>query len=233
MRDWRALHHDAVLPRFWIAGDVGQDGFGNDTVMPGHELAVVVETGFDVVRGRRAEFAKGDVVFARPDRLHRQADRLRQANRVVHGLVVAAPAESATEELLVQRDFRAFGLQHARDAVEEAGRRLGADPQLGRFAVGGHRGGRVHRLHLRVVDVARAIFAAEHALGASQRRLGVALVLVSHAVASLVAAYCRKILERLLAIEMRARRVAPGHLQKVLGRLRSFDRGADDADAFG
>ena len=137
LRDRRALHHDAVLPRFWIAGDVGHDGFGNDTVMPGDELAVVVEAGLDVMRRRRAEFAEGDVVFARPDQLHRLADRLRQANRVVHGLVVAAPAKTAAEELLVQRDLGALGLQDASDAVEQAGRRLGADPKLGRFAVGG------------------------------------------------------------------------------------------------
>ena len=39
LRNRRALHHDAVLPRFWIAGDVSHDGFGNDTVMPGDELA--------------------------------------------------------------------------------------------------------------------------------------------------------------------------------------------------
>src|SRR5580692_2825379 len=178
LRDRRALHHDAVLPRFWIAGDVSQDGFGNDAVMPGDELAGVVEAGFDVVRRRRAEFAEGDVVLARPDQLHRLADRLRQTYRVVHGLVVAAPAETATEELLVQHDFRTLGLQHAGDAVEQAGRRLGTDPKLGRFAVGADGGGRVHRLHLRVIDVARAIFAAEHAFGARQRRLGVALVLV-------------------------------------------------------
>ena len=35
LRDRRALHHDAVLPRLWIAGDVGHDGFGNHAVMPG------------------------------------------------------------------------------------------------------------------------------------------------------------------------------------------------------
>src|SRR5580700_1983310 len=231
LRDRRALHDDAVLPRFCIARDVSQDGFGNDTVMPGDKFAIVVEGGFDVMRRRRAEFSESDVVFAGPDQLHRLADRLRQADRVVHGLVVAAPAKTAAEELLVQHDVGALGLQDAGDAVEQAGRRLGADPKLGRFSVGGHGGGGVHRLHLRVVDVARAIFAAEHALGARQRRLGVAFVLVSYAVASLVAADGRKILERLLAVEMRTRRVAPGDLQQALGRLRAFDRGADDADA--
>ena len=232
LRDRRALHHDAVLPRFWIAGDVSHDGFGNDAVMPGDELAVGVEAGLDVVRRHRAEFAEGDVVLARPDQLHRLADRLGETNRVVHGLVVAAPAETAAEEMLVQRDLGALGLQDAGDAVEEAGCRLGADPKLGRFAVGADGGGRVHRLHLRVIDVARAIFAAEHALGARHRRLGVALVLVRHAVAVLVAADRREILERLLAVEMRARRIAPGHLEQVLGGLRCFDGRADDADAF-
>src|ERR1700689_2159342 len=56
LRDRRALHHDAVLPWLWIAGDVSQDGFGNDTVMPGDELAVVIKAGLDVMRRRRAEF---------------------------------------------------------------------------------------------------------------------------------------------------------------------------------
>src|SRR6202040_3642662 len=32
LRNRRALHHEAVLPRLWIAGDVSQDGFGNDAV---------------------------------------------------------------------------------------------------------------------------------------------------------------------------------------------------------
>src|SRR6202035_4422115 len=84
LRDRRALHHDAVLPWLWVAGDIGQDRFGDDTVMPGDELASVVEAGRDVVRRGRAEFAEGDVVFARPDQLHRLAARLRQTNRVVH-----------------------------------------------------------------------------------------------------------------------------------------------------
>src|SRR6202035_2583986 len=106
----RPLHHDAVLPWLWVAGDIGQDRFGDDTVMPGDELASVVEAGLDVVRRGRAEFAEGDVVFARPDQLHRLADRLRQTNRVVHGLVVAAPAKTAAEKLLVQHDLRALRL---------------------------------------------------------------------------------------------------------------------------
>src|SRR6202044_4254101 len=61
LRDRRAFHHDAVLARSWIAGDVGQDGFGNDPVMPGDELAVIVEAGLDVMGRRRAELAEGDV----------------------------------------------------------------------------------------------------------------------------------------------------------------------------
>ena len=117
--------------------DVGHDRFGNHAVVPGDELAVGVEAGLDVMRRHRAELAAGDVVLAGPDQLDRLADRLGEPHRVEHGLVVAAPAVAAAEEMLVQGDVGALGLQQAGDAVEQAGRRLRAGPDLGRFAVGG------------------------------------------------------------------------------------------------
>ena len=94
LRDRRAFHHNAILPRFRIAGGIGHDQFGDDAVMPGDELAGVVEAGLDVMRRHRPEFAAGDVVLARPDELHRLADRLGKPHRVEHGLVVAAAADS-------------------------------------------------------------------------------------------------------------------------------------------
>ena len=78
----------------------------------------------------------GDVVLARPDRLHRLADRLGEADRVEHDLVVAAPAEAAAEEMLVQRDLRASVCSSFATPLSRLVGRLRADPQLGRFAVG-------------------------------------------------------------------------------------------------
>ena len=96
--------------------------------MPGDELATGIETGLDVVGRHRPEFAEGEVVLAGPDQFHRLAGRLGEAHRVVHRLMVATPAETAAEELLVQRDLGAFGLQQPRHAVEKTGAGLRAYP---------------------------------------------------------------------------------------------------------
>ena len=105
-----------------IAGRVGHHRFGDHAVVPRDQLAVRVEAGLDVMRGHRPEFAEGDVVLAAPDQLHRLADRLRQPDRVDDHLVLPAAAETAAEDMLMERDLRTLGLQQARDLVEQARR---------------------------------------------------------------------------------------------------------------
>ncbi len=105
LRDRRALHHDPVDRRRLAAGHggrIGHDRFRHDAVMPGDHLAAGIEAGLDVVRGHRPEFAEGEVVLAAPDQLHRLADRLGEAHRIEDHLLLAAAAESAAQQMLMQ-----------------------------------------------------------------------------------------------------------------------------------
>src|SRR5262249_31138764 len=135
--------------------------------------------------------------------------------------------------MLMQRELRAVGLQQRSGLVEEASRALRARPDLRRLAILAHRSGGAQGLHLGVVDVTRAILAAEHTRRLGHGSLGVAGFLVGHALAAPVAADRRELLERTLAVMLRTRRIAPGDLEERLGGLRRLDTGADDADAIG
>ena len=55
-------------------------------------------------------------------------DRLRQPHRVEHHFLLPAAAKPAAEQMLMEGDLRSFGLQEARNLVEQAGRALGARP---------------------------------------------------------------------------------------------------------
>ena len=57
LRDRRALHDDTILPRARIARRIGHDRLGDDAVVPGDELVVGIEAGFDVMRCHRPELA--------------------------------------------------------------------------------------------------------------------------------------------------------------------------------
>src|SRR5262249_15621590 len=131
-------------------------------VMPGDQLAAGVEARLDVVRRHRTEFSTADVVLAAPDELDRLADRPRDPPRVDDHLLLAAAAETSAQNMLVQRDLAGLSPKHAGDLTNEVGRSLRAGPDLGGLAVRADGGSRAQRLHLRVIDVTRAVFAAEH-----------------------------------------------------------------------
>src|SRR5215467_10465332 len=135
--------------------------------------------------------------------------------------------------MLVQRELRAVGLQQRSGLVEEASRALRARPDLRRLAVHTHRSGGAQRLHLGVIDITRAVLAAEHARCLGHGSLGVTGLLVRHALTALVATDRRELLERAFAVMLRTRRITPGDLEQRFGGLRRFDAGADDADAIG
>ena len=99
---------------------IGDHRFRDHAVVPGDELAVGIEAGLDVMRRHRPELAAGDIVLAAPDQLDRLAHRLGEAHRVEHHLLLAAAAIAAAEEMLVQGDVGAVGLQQARDLVVQA-----------------------------------------------------------------------------------------------------------------
>ncbi len=132
----------------------------------------------------------------------------------------------------MQGDVGALDPHELGDLVVQARRALGPGPDLDRLAVGADRGSGVHRLHLGVIEVSRAVFAPVDLDGTPHRRLGVTDAFIRDAFAALVAADGGELLKRLLAVVMRARRVAPGDLEQILGGLGGLDAGADDADAF-
>ena len=132
LRDRRALHHDAVEPRRRRAGHRGRIGhhqLRDHAVVPGDQLAAGVEARLDVMRGHRTEFSEGDVILPAPDELHRLADGLRQPHRVEDHLVLPAAAETAAEDMLMQRELRAVRLQQPRNLVEQARLRLACRPR--------------------------------------------------------------------------------------------------------
>src|SRR6266545_1774954 len=173
-----------------------------------------VEAGLDVVRGHRPELAGQNVVLAAPDHLDGLAQGLGQAHRLEHHVLrAAAPAIAAAQNMLVERDLAAIGAEKARDLVVQPGRVLCADPDFRRLAIRGDPGGRIHRLHLGVIGVARAIFAAEDARGGAHRRLGVADAGELVAGPRLVARNDGEVLKRALRIPMRGWRIGPRDLE--------------------
>ncbi len=132
----------------------------------------------------------------------------------------------------MEGDVGAIDAEEPRDLRMQGARTLRADPDLDRFAVRTDRCRRIQRLHLGVINVAGAVLAAIGFRGAAQCRLDVALTGIDRTPAALVARNPLEVFERLLAIEMGARRIsAPGDIQQVFCRLRRLDTRSDDADA--
>jgi hypothetical protein len=106
-------------------------------MVPGDELAARVESGLDRVCRHRTELAKGDIFLPAPDDLDRLANRLGETHRVMHHILLGAAAtKAAAEEMLVEDDVGALDLQKPSHLAQHVGRRLGAGPDLGGFAVG-------------------------------------------------------------------------------------------------
>src|SRR5262249_55148043 len=234
-RDRRALHDDAIKwRRLRAIGDrcIGSDRFRDHAVVPGDQLAAGIEPRFDMMCRHWAELAARHVVLASPDQFDRLAARLGEANRVDDYLLLAATTVTAAEEMLMQGDVRAVYLQEAGNLVVQARRALGSGPDLDRLAVGADRRGGGHRLHLGMVQIARAVFAPVDLDGAAHCRAGVADRFIRHAFAALVAPYGGDLLQRFLAVVVGARRTAPRDLEQILGGLGGFDAGPDDAAPF-
>ena len=100
-------------------------------------------------RRHRSVEVVADVLFARPDELHRLPDLLRDQHRLPHEILEdAAPAEAASEHHLVNHDL---ARRHAGGVGRDRERRLavlGGRPDLDQ--VGGHMRRAVLRLHGRV-----------------------------------------------------------------------------------
>ena len=123
------------------------------------QLAPGVETTAQIMRRKRIEATVADVVLARPHHLHRLFDRVRQHDRVMHEFLVAvaAPAETATHQHVVEHDLVRRDAERRRRHRHGNGLRLHADPDLDRIALRRHGGHPIQRLHLRVIEEAAAI----------------------------------------------------------------------------
>src|SRR5215471_8718957 len=202
-------------------------------MVPGDEFAGGIETRFDVMRRHRPELAARHIVLASPDQLDRLADRLGEPHRIDNHFLLAAATITSTEEMLMQGDTGSVYPQETGDLVVQVGGALGPGPDLDGLAVGTDGRGGVHRLHLGVVQIAGAVFTPVDLDSAAHRRLGVANAFIRHAFAALVAPDGGELLERPLAVVMRAWSIAPGDLEPVLGALGRLDAGSNHADAFG
>src|SRR5579864_3906881 len=129
-------------------------------MMPGDELAGGIEACLDMMRRHRPELAARNIVLAGPDQLDRLAHSLREPHGVDDRFLLAAASVAAAQEVLVERDAGAVDPEHPGDLLVQACRALRPGPDLDRSAVRTDSGGGVHRLHLGVVEIARAKFAA-------------------------------------------------------------------------
>ena len=118
-----------------------------------------VEAGAQVMRRQRIEAAVVDVVLARPHHLDGLLHRVRQHHRVVDVFLVAmaAPAEAAAHQHVVVGDLVRLDAERVGRDRHGDGLRLHAAPHLAGVAVGRHRGDRIQRLHLGVIDEIVAI----------------------------------------------------------------------------
>ena len=97
----------------------GADAVDGDAVLPGGELAGLIEAR-PQMRGRRSDgTGRLHVVLARPHHLHRPARFLRQQHRVDDEIdvAVAAPAEAAAHQHVVQLHLVASGCRAAWPAL--------------------------------------------------------------------------------------------------------------------
>src|SRR5579864_4219662 len=129
-------------------------------MMPSDELAGGIKARLDVVRRHRPELAARNIVLAGPDQLDGLADRLGETHRIEHRFLLAAAPIAAAQEMLMERYVGAVDPERAGDLLVQGRGSLRPRPDLDRFAVRADGGGGVHRLHLSVVEVARAVFAA-------------------------------------------------------------------------
>jgi hypothetical protein len=79
-----------------------------------------------------------DVVFSRPHRLHRLADRLREQHRIDQEIHVAwtTPAEAATDQRVVEGHFITADAERLGGCLQRHGLALRPAPHFGAIARG-------------------------------------------------------------------------------------------------
>ena len=201
-----AEHQDAVAPVAALVADrigKGQNPIAGDAVLEGDDLAGRIETGLEIVRRERPEAAVLDVVLARPHHLDGALGLLRHQHRIDDELLVAvaAPAEAAAHQHVVELDLVAGDAERLGGRLLRHALALGAAPDLRRVAGGRHRGDGVERLHLRVIGVVAAVFRFQRARGRGHRGLRVAHLAPFRRRGFRIARGRRKSFDTLVAVE--------------------------------
>ena len=150
----------------------------DDVVVHGRQLAAL-QAGAQLVVGRRAREAGGEVRLARLDKLHRSTRLLRAVGRGEDLVVVLLAPEAAPDQVLVHVYFQVLGLllEHLREVPgqghpsERGALRSDIDMPLAVDLL--HRG--VERLHGRVADHVRGVLHLKNLVRLAEGLVDVAL----------------------------------------------------------
>ena len=93
------------------------------------------------------------VIFSREDEFHGQFGDVGQHHGLGNDVRGDAPAEAATQHLLMDLDFVWCGFQYARGNHGGQERELRSCPYFSRLTISCHFGQTIHRLHLGVISV--------------------------------------------------------------------------------
>src|SRR5206468_2642373 len=102
----------------------------HEMVSPCDELARRIDSAFKEVESTDAIEVMTQVVFARPQELHRCADRLRNPRRFHHEVIRETPAETATGPHQMNRDVALLHAEGSRNDSPTLGRSLAGGPDL-------------------------------------------------------------------------------------------------------
>ncbi len=170
---------DALLDQERLHRGTGDDRLADDAVVPGLQLAGLIQADARTVQVHRAEEAATGIVLTRPDHLHRCVHALvarglgdrHGLQQVIRTRAGTAP-ETAAGIQLGQRHLFRLEAQVAADDRLVDGLELLAVPDLA--AIGGELHQAVHRLHRRVRQVRELVVGLDGFRRLGQRRIGVA-----------------------------------------------------------
>jgi hypothetical protein len=141
---------------------------------PGDDFALCIDARADAIVIERTIHVVLNVLLARPDHLHRSLYLLGNPHGTHRPVVLQAPAESATEQMIVNADLFPLQAGQFHDSRLRDTGNLGADPDVA--AVFGDLHSAVHRLHRRVRQEGLLIYGLDLVRSLGHGRSGVAVM---------------------------------------------------------